>query len=66
MFLNPHDEPNSYSDSSYSSDNLALGKEILDRCTEQDVASRFTEMLEIPQIDGALQISSALDIDSCV
>ena len=54
MFLNPHDEPNSYSDSSYSSDNLALGKEILDRCTEQDVASRLTEMLEIPQIDGAL------------
>ena len=54
MFNDPHNEPNSFSDSSYSSDNLALGKEILDRCSEETVAAHLTEMLNIPQVDGAL------------
>ena len=54
MVNNFQRDPDPYSDSSYSQENLSLGKEILDRCSESDVASRLTEVINMPQVDGAL------------
>ena len=54
MVSNPQNDPTPYSHSSYDQNNLSLGKEILDRCTDEDVAEHLQDMVNIPQVDGAL------------
>jgi len=43
-----------YSHPSYSQTNLDLGKEILDQCSIDEIATRLQDILNLPQVDGAL------------
>ena len=42
------------SNSFYALTNLALGKEILDQCSDEIVAAHLSTMINLPQVDGAL------------
>jgi len=48
----PDNIPNSNPE--YSEINFELGKEILDRCSDDTVSPHLTTILNLPQVDGAL------------
>ena len=47
-------EPNPYSHPSYTPANLELGRELLDQCSDEKIAARLSDVVNLPQVDGAL------------